>query len=244
MALIVQAPASFPPRGTSLVVLSKPATLIDAAYPRDTRPKAPIKRAIDRNSQRSKQSTDRRSSVIADIAHALTRVAALRNVAIVVTNHVVTQVKGSGLAFLRPALSTNEWEGAMSSRVLLFRDWAIQTDPQANQTPKRVPRSARFARVLKADGAAVRSTDIVAFEIQDSGVRELDGVQLKAFEDVTHGEGSSGKRSHDESRDGEEVGSDDEYGWTEEDVQVAAEGLVDERWLRAGKIEKEIEADD
>ena len=251
LTLLLHLLPSFLTSSTALLVVDSLATLVDTTYPRI--PSRIDRRITDKRAGSFARPSDRRNAIVADIANALTRIAALKNVAILVTSHVVTQIRSVPLAaLLRPALTTSEWENAMAARIVLFRDWGT-ADPSTSNDRKRGTQSARFARVMKAAGSRIATTRkdaLVAFEIADEGVREMQGVRIARAGMHGHGHGDgdgdgdggavvSLKRGREAMEEGTENGegdrdSDDEYGWTEEDMQVAAEGLVDERLLQAG----------
>ena len=237
LALILQTGAGVG-RGAGGVIDSL-ATLIDVAYPRNTAENHTPKGD-------SRRPSDRRRSLISDVANALTKLAAVHNVAVVVTNYVVTQIRSNAIsALLRPALSSNEWDTALTARVVLFRDWAAD-DEQAESGRQARYQSARFAKIVKSAAAAATTEqkgEVVAFAIDSNGVRELEGVTVAEAWSET-GSVDAPKRKFDEIS-GEDAGnSDSEYGWTEDDIPLAAEGLVDERFLaaRALRVTEDVRA--
>ncbi|KAL9091568.1 MAG: hypothetical protein Q9159_001306 [Coniocarpon cinnabarinum] len=237
IALILHPPSHFPPPSTSLLVIDSLGTLIDASYPRSARRKD------------TKPSSDRRRNVIGDIARGLTRLAALQNLSVIVTNHVVTQIRAVPLsALLKPAISTSEWEGALHSRIVLFREWGLPSSTEDEPPQRQRPHPARFARVLRANGTnlSLQRTDaLVPFDITDAGLKELTDFRIATRypEEETAARVPSKRRreemerelGRDSERDAER-GSDDEYGFVEEEMNVAAEGLVDERFLTARDV--------
>ncbi|KAL9051095.1 MAG: hypothetical protein Q9162_006219 [Coniocarpon cinnabarinum] len=238
IALILHPPSTFPPPNTALLVVDFLGTLIDSSYPRSARRKD------------TKPSSDRRRNVIGDIARGLTRLAALKNLSVIVTNHVVTQIRAVPLsALLKPAISTSEWESALHSRIVLFRDWARgSVDDESHESQRQRPHPARFARVLRANGTNLslqRTDTLVPFDITETGLKELTdcGIATRYPEEETAARVPSKRRreemERDSGRDSErdaERGSDDEYGFVEEEMNVAAEGLVDERFLTARDV--------
>lgn len=238
LALVLHSPPKFASAGTELLVIDSLATLIDSAHTRmNDRPN------VRKND--SKSASDRRRNVIADIARSLTRLAAVKNIAVIVTNHVVTQIRSQPMsALLKPALTTMEWENAMSTRVVLFRDWAdCQTTDE--QSGKKRVQAARFAKVIKAGGVKLptnRTDTLCAFEITDTGLQELTDTSIaEVATDAASGAPMiPSKRGIDDVEAG---GSDDEYGWTEDDIQIATEGLVDERFLTARDVKAAEQAE-
>ena len=137
------------PCNAKLVVVDSLATLVDLTYSRVYADGHQTARKTDGN----KVGSERRQGAIADISAKLVRVATVANLAMVVTNYVVTKIRSELEAILRPALSGVEWENALVARVELFRDWTEAQDQLDQHVVEQHP-AARFARVIKAAGVA------------------------------------------------------------------------------------------
>jgi hypothetical protein len=148
LALFGHAPASFPPKYTSLVVIDSIATLVDNAYPRHVDDRSKNK------TEQSRWAAGRRYAVINELIAILTKFAALHDIALLVTCQTITRIRGASRALLVPAMSGVEWENGVSTRLLLFRDWVRQTKSSETSDVDRL-RKARFASLVKANGLAL-----------------------------------------------------------------------------------------
>lgn len=160
LALVSHAPASFPPVNTSLLIVDSVSTPVDGAYPR----RVELRNSSGKNEQ-AKWLAGRRQAVIAEVGSKLASMAAMRNIALLVTTNTVTKVRVGEEALLKPAISGADWDAAIGIRVALFRDWV--TDGERNGDRKSQG-SARFAEVIKpgiaADDSLARNS--VAFHIE------------------------------------------------------------------------------
>jgi hypothetical protein len=206
LALILRPPPNFPRPGTSLVVVDALPALIDTAYPRNQHPRP--------RSDHARWAATRRYAVITDLMAALAKFAALHNVALVVMTQTATRIRPQDRALLVPALSGPEWDSGVSTRLLLFRDW-----------------HSRFAALTKAHGKAPAGGGdmgtLVPFTIESNGLRALSTPDHVGKTLLLPIQSTSAKRSFSELDDNTapEPGSDELYGWIEDDA-VAAEGLV------------------
>ncbi|KAL6711070.1 hypothetical protein ACN47E_006945 [Coniothyrium glycines] len=225
LALFMHSPATFPPNNTSLVVIDSIATLIDNAYPRN------IDERTRNKSEQSRWAAGRRFPVVNDLIAALTKFAALHDIALLLTCQTITRIRGLSRALLVPAISGVEWENGISTRLVLFRDWVRQAKTKDAANVERLQR-ARFVGLVKASGVALADEggtgSIVPFTIEDSGLCDISIVaddlvtpviqpshlrpRKRPFEEVEEGPGG-------------EPNSDELYGWIEDD-EVAAEGLL------------------
>lgn len=106
--------------------------------------------------------------MIGELASKLAKLAAMRNIAILVTSYVTTKIRSEGAAVLRPAISGQDWDNAVATRIVLFRDWAAGLDARIDKPPPG-QHSARFAGVLKTGGLSLSAKSdigsVVAFAI-------------------------------------------------------------------------------
>jgi len=79
----------------------------------------------------------------------LQKLAAIRNIAIVVFSQCVTKMRPGAGAVLVPAINTTAWEQGLGCRVALFRDWGWE-DEEGHLID-----DVRLAQVIKAEGVAV-----------------------------------------------------------------------------------------
>ena len=139
LALFLHPPAGkFPPDGASLIVIDNLSTLLATAFPRklsvnntinnsaairtDSRPNH-----LQANSTRKARlqwSANRKWTVISDLAAAMAKLAAVRDVAILIVNQFATSLKGVTRAVLKPAITGSGWEDSVHNQLLLWRDFA------------------------------------------------------------------------------------------------------------------------
>lgn len=165
LALIAYIMDSFAPVDTGIIVVDSISTLIDVAYPRNA-----DERPTSKRKENGRYLGNRRQAVIGELASKLAKLAAVKNIAILVTGHVVTKIKSEGSAVLRPAISGQDWDNTMATRILLFRDWAPDLDFRVDKSPSS-HQSARFAGVLKTGGLSLSAKSeigsVVAFTIAE-----------------------------------------------------------------------------
>jgi hypothetical protein len=81
----------------------------------------------------------------------LTKIAAMHDIALLVTSQTITRIRGGSRALLVPAISGTEWESGVSTRLVLFRDWVSGQGKWGKQDIALLEKT-RFAGVLKANG--------------------------------------------------------------------------------------------
>jgi hypothetical protein len=170
LALFVHPPASFPQPNAGLVVIDSLSTLIDNAYPRNTDDR------VKNKTDQSKWAAGRRYAIINDLIATLTKFAALHDMAMVITCQTITRIRGASRALLAPAITGIEWENGISTRLLLFRDWAPhQTKAQDNVKANRLQKT-RFAGLVKVNGVALADEggvgNVVPFAIESVSLLE------------------------------------------------------------------------
>lgn len=102
---------------------------------------------------------NRRLQILQSLISALQKLAAARDILIVVLSQCATRMQAERGATLVPAINTNAWEQGIASRLVLFRNWAIQHERY---------QSAHFAGIQKLDGRSMPGVigPIFAFDIQ------------------------------------------------------------------------------
>lgn len=152
-------------------------------------------------------SSAKRQQTIQHLIGALQKLAATRNLAVVILSQCATKMQLERGAALIPAVNASWWEDGISTRIVLFRDWFMQSGSA---------RAARFAAALKVNGKKVDEGDIelAAFETVATG---LEAVAL----DSSRQSQPRQKRELGPSGTLEIPDSDDEdYGWQEEDASA------------------------
>lgn len=105
-----------------------------------------------------------------DLITAVGKLAATRNLAVVLTSQTTTRLRLDTSALLQPAISGMAWESGINCRILLYRDWHPQWDAGLSQERRDVAPDLRFAAVTKFGGVSLDGFgDVVPFAID--GVR-------------------------------------------------------------------------
>jgi len=206
--------APLPPH-TSLIIIDALSPLIEHAYPRNIYDDYSANKNTSNKNDNTKWLSGRRNAVINELASRLNKSAAVQNIAILVTNQVMTRIKRSDEVVVAPILGGQEWSAAMGARVVVFADFA------GVKGGKRV---VRFAEVVKG-GSAGGGGGVVGFVVKENGVEELSDFGVEGFDLAVR---TGRKRGRDEVDGGDE--DDDgssEYGWVEDDEDpLAAAGLL------------------
>ncbi|KAK6081047.1 rad55 protein [Seiridium cupressi] len=199
IALLCRPTASCIPEGTSLLVVDSLSALVNQAFP-----KVPE----SRNAPKGVFNTStRRLQILQSTISSLQKLAATRDLTIVILSHCATRMQAERGATLIPAINTSSWEQGIATRLVLFRDWSFKDDQVSG---------VRFAGIqrLNGKGYADGAGAIFAFDINDKGLISVahDGRQLSVLMTST----SHSKRKLGET-DFEIANSEEEYGWEDED---------------------------
>ncbi len=85
-----------------------------------------------------------------DFMSKLSKLAATKNIAILLTSQTTTKVRAETGAVLHPAMSGKGWDRGLTNRIVLYRDWpplaTEHTEPSMNM------HAIRYAGVVKAGG--------------------------------------------------------------------------------------------
>ncbi|RKF53549.1 putative rad55 protein [Golovinomyces cichoracearum] len=146
IALLSHSTSSFPPPRTSLLVIDSFSALITASFPRDSKISPTSKKSGGISASGSIAS---RFSILQKLISTLQRLAATRNIAIVVTSQSVTKISPGCSAILAPAINTKIWEQGLRCRLSLLRDWAWEEKTEG------WIENFRLARVTKAEGVVL-----------------------------------------------------------------------------------------
>jgi len=112
----------------------------------------------------------RKFPILQYLIAALQKLAATRNIAIVILSQCVTKMRSGIGAILVPSINVTAWEQGLSCRVALFRDWGWD-----DGDGKPVD-DVRLAQVIKVDGVLVPESrpKIFGFTIHEAS-------QVQAF---------------------------------------------------------------
>ncbi len=102
-----------------------------------------------------------------DFVSKIGRLAATKNIAILLTSQTTTRIRSETRAVLHPAISGTAWDTGIGTRIVLFRDWMFQrADAQSSQGEFML--GVRFAGVVKAKAIAYEGVGKVAtFRIEE-----------------------------------------------------------------------------
>lgn len=166
LALLTHQTTTFPPPGTSLIVVDSVSTLFALAFPKTTETtdhqQTPVKK-----SDAAQWASGRRWAAMGDFVSKIGRLAATKNIAILLTSQTTTRIRSETRAVLHPAISGTAWDTGIGTRIVLFRDWMFQrADAQSSQGEFML--GVRFAGVVKAKAIAYEGVGKVAtFRIEE-----------------------------------------------------------------------------
>ncbi|EXA01206.1 hypothetical protein AU210_003116 [Fusarium oxysporum f. sp. radicis-cucumerinum] len=199
VALVSRPTAKLVPHNCSLMVISSLSALVNSALPKSHDGKATSK------SNKGPSPSAKRTQALLSIVNALHKFAATRNCAVVVLSQCATKMHSERGATLTAAVNASVWEQGISTRLVMFRDWAWQEN---NLT------SVFLAGLQKLDGKACQEVveNVVAFKVELDGVSQVPYEALQTFELARH------KRKLGQTElevpDSED---DEDYGWADED---------------------------
>lgn len=171
LTLFLHPPATVPSPQTSLIVVDDLSNLLLGGFARTAKKVNPAAPAAVRE-KLEKQATSKRFQIIESLAAGMSKMAALRNIAMLVLTNATTNLKSSNRATLKPALSSQAWESAVHTRVMLYRDF-----PDREQLAEMRDKGAvalRYAEVQRMARKEVFTTP-VPFVVLPGGLRELVG---------------------------------------------------------------------
>ncbi|KAI9821306.1 MAG: hypothetical protein M1827_004042 [Pycnora praestabilis] len=231
LALLTYPLGSFPPPKTSLLVIDSVSTAFSIAYPNSgIQANRLEKQATNNKKDASQWAASRKWAVMGDFVSRMGKLAATKNLAILLTSQTTTKVRINSGAVLTPTLSGTAWENGCANRIVLFRDWI---DSQEEDDHSCEMHKARFAGVLKSGGVVHDEYGgfgvIIPFAIESNGLRELLLPEVRTGPHTIPIIPNILKRKREEvgdsqSEDGD-LDSDEEYGWAQEDGD-ATQGLV------------------
>lgn len=151
IALLCRPTPTAIPRDTTLVVVDSLAALINHDYPRTVDLKSRNRmnqgqyRAVTERPRLTFRTelAARRVQVIQYILGALQKLAATKDIAIVLLTQCATKMQSESGATLIPAINATAWDQGIASRLVLFKDWIWQ-DGSAS--------SGSFAGIQKLNG--------------------------------------------------------------------------------------------
>lgn len=164
LALLLHPTAAFPSTNVSLLIIDSISSVLTQAFAQSERPSDG--RIPGKKGDVAQWAAGRRWAIMADLMSALEKLAATRNMPVVVINQTTTRLRPDMAASLQPAISGVAWESGISCRILLFRDWQLDPSGKSNADKRKDIPGLRFAGVIKTGGECLDGFgDVVAFTI-------------------------------------------------------------------------------
>ncbi|QYS93569.1 RECA_2 domain-containing protein [Trichoderma simmonsii] len=153
----------------SLIIISSPSALINSSLPRSLERKGNPKQA------KGPTQASKRLQGLQFIINTLQKLAATKNCAVVLLSQCATKMRSEQKPTLIPSINTTVWEQGVSTRLVLFRDWAWNGNKSS---------SVFLAGLQKIDGRVVQDAveHVSAFKVEP--VRYIDYTQAPAFENA------------------------------------------------------------
>lgn len=152
MVLLTHSSSCFPPQTTGLMVIDCISSLFAAAFPK-------VNEVIENKPPLGTRKTDvaqwaasRRWIILGDVMSSLSKLAAIKKMAILLTSQAATKITAETGAMLHPQLSSSAWESGLSTRIVLFRDWVFRLSEGPYN--REYISGVRLAGVQKAAGAS------------------------------------------------------------------------------------------
>lgn len=167
-----------------------------------------------------------------DLISKISRLAATKNIAILLTSQTTTRIRSETGAVLHPAVSGTAWDTGISTRIVIFRDWFFQASETASSQGEYIP-GVRLAGVMKAKGISYEGVGkVVMFVIEKTRLREITVDQTKIRLNgspvlpATSLKRKRGEIANSQSED-EDPESDREFGWAADDDIRTTEALLE-----------------
>lgn len=152
MVLLTHSSSYFPPQAAGLMVIDCISSLFAAAFPKVNEVFDNKQTAEKRKIDAAQWAAGRRWVMLGDVISSLSKLAATKKMAILLTSQAITKITAETGATLHPSLSSSAWESGISTRIVLFRDWAFKSSKEPYR--REYMSGVRFAGVLKAAGVS------------------------------------------------------------------------------------------
>ncbi|KAI4863447.1 P-loop containing nucleoside triphosphate hydrolase protein [Hypoxylon rubiginosum] len=201
IGLICKPTANSIPSNTSLIVLDALSSLVNYAYPRSFEarrtPKGP-----------GPGPSARRLQVFQFLISTLQKLAATRDICVVLLSQCASRMQFEHGATLIPAVNANTWEQGIATRLVLFRDWIIKND---------TVHGVYFAGIQKLNGkmAPGSISQVFAFGIRKEGLVSVDLGGSQPSLPVSPNSRLKRKLNQTDFEVADSEGED--YGWEDED---------------------------
>ena len=175
--------AEFPSPRTTLIVVDDVSNIVSGSLIQNSKPSRngqepppAVKERLIRNA------ASRRFRIIETLASAMAKLAALRNLALVVLTNATTNLRNGQRASLRPALASQAWDSAIHARIMLYYDFS---PPSQESSPESVWSIHGLTRMRYAEVQRLSGKDVflpaVPFLIEDRGLEQLTMPDMTSF---------------------------------------------------------------
>ncbi|KAL7789009.1 P-loop containing nucleoside triphosphate hydrolase protein [Trichoderma ceciliae] len=190
----------------SLIIISSPSALINPSLPRSLEGRGNAKPA------KGPTPSSKRLQGLQFIINTLQKLAATKDCAVVLLSQCATKMRGEQRATLIPSINTTVWEQGVSSRLVLFRDWAWNGNKSSG---------VFLAGLQKIDGRAVQDAveHVSAFKVEPAGISSVHyeasdpGMEVAAVAAMTR----RPKRKLGQTELEVPDSDDEDYGWADDD---------------------------
>ncbi|KAI1407048.1 P-loop containing nucleoside triphosphate hydrolase protein [Hypoxylon sp. FL1857] len=187
------------PSDTSLIVVDTLSSLVNYAFPRNFEA---------RRSQKGPGPSARRLQVLQFLISTLQKLAATRDICVVILSQCATRMQHEHGATLIPAINAGTWEQGIATRLVLFRDWIVESEKVHD---------VHFVGIQKLNGKATPGgiSRVYAFTVQSGGIVNVDLDENQPSLPLSPSPNLKRKLSQTDFEVADSEGED--YGWEEED---------------------------
>ncbi len=165
LALLIHQSSNFPPTDTSLIIVDSISTLFTIAFPK-TGENAHSHQPLANKNDAAHWALGRRWAVMGDFISQIGKLAATKNIAILLTSQMTTRIRSETGAVMHPAIAGTAWDSGISTRIVIFRDWVFKAKDAASNHEEYVS-GVRLAGVMKAKGVSYEGVGkVVLFTIE------------------------------------------------------------------------------
>lgn len=151
LGLFLHPTRSLPSPKTCLIVVDDLSNLLLGSFSRNPKILKPAAPAAVREKM-EKRAAGKRFQIIESLASAMSKTAALKNLAVLVLTSATMNLKSGQKATLKPALSSQAWDTAVHTRIMLYRDFADeQQEAEIAQVEARGLRYADAQRLARKE---------------------------------------------------------------------------------------------
>jgi hypothetical protein len=242
LALVLHTSSSFPPEKTTLLVVDNISNLLSIAFPRDLGDKSMGSNSKTGKSDAAQWIAQRKFKAMEGFVSKLSVLAATKRIAVLLIQQATTRMKEYSAAILVPSISSTVWDLAVSTRLVLFRDFCTNSIDTAEHLADNKKESSRLIGVQKVGGVIQGENGgigkLVSFVITkvclfvpwlsthliwvQNGLAEVDfSESLELATQSAMGPPLKRKREEIEDSLSEGDSDDEDYGWDDNETSVA-----------------------